>query len=261
MLDDPLVAVDVGNQRLKLGLFDAGSNRSLPSPIRVATADAQSGFSHLPFWLSPVELQNARWWIGSVQRGAATELLDWLHGARVQHRFLLTSRDLPLKVNVPNPDRVGIDRLLDAVAANVLRPAGRPAIIVDQGTAITVDLVDAEGAFRGGAILAGRQTTARALHEFTDLLPLIDADEVDRPSPLGTSTVEAMRAGLYWGTVGAVRELMKEIASLSEAPPVVYVTGGGGEPLARGLGGEAEYVPHLTLGGIALAAEFVTRDS
>ena len=97
---------------------------------------------------------------------------------------------------------VGIDRLVDAVAVNRLREPGRAAVIVDVGTAITVDLVAADGAFLGGSILPGLAMSARAMHEFTDLLPLVDVSELSEPPPaLGTATEEAMRSGLFWGTV------------------------------------------------------------
>ena len=96
----------------------------------------------------------------------------------------------------------GIDRLVDAVAANRLRKSHRPAAIVDVGTAITVDLVAADGAFLGGSILPGIALSARALHEFTDLLPLVDVGELVEPPPaLGTDTEAAMRSGLFWGAM------------------------------------------------------------
>jgi type III pantothenate kinase len=105
---------------------------------------------------------------------------------------------------------VGIDRLLDAVAANRLRHPAAPAVVVDVGTAITVDLVAADGSFQGGAILPGIAMSARALHAFTDLLPLVDVRELSSPPPpLGTSTVAALQSGLFWGAVGAIRQLLE----------------------------------------------------
>ena len=78
--------------------------------------------------------------------------------------MLLTSGDLPLVVKLPRPDMVGVDRLLDALAANRLRTPGRPAVVVDVGSAITVDLVDADGAFLGGAILPEHGWRSKCMH-------------------------------------------------------------------------------------------------
>ena len=166
--------------------------------------------------------------------------------------MLLTSGDLPLTVKLPRPDMVGVDRLLDGLAANRLRTPGRPAVVVDVGLAITVDLLDADGAFLGGAILPGIAMSARALHEFTDLLPQIDMAELAEPPPaLGTATVAAMRSGLFWGAVGAVRQLVEQLTGNSDAE--VFLTGGAGPVVAQLMGTAARYVPHLTLAGIALA--------
>jgi type III pantothenate kinase len=149
---------------------------------------------------------------------------------------------------------VGVDRLLDAVAANALRPAGRAAVVIDIGTAITVDLVTADGAFQGGAILPGMTTSARALHEFTDMLPLVD--ELDAPPPpVGKATVEAMRSGLFWGVIGAVRELIARYSESLDVPPCVFVGGGGSRVVAGLLGPDVIHEPDLALTGIALAAQ------
>jgi type III pantothenate kinase len=150
---------------------------------------------------------------------------------------------------------VGIDRLLDGVAANRLRDPDRPAVVVDVGSAITVDLVSREGAFLGGAISPGIAMSARALHEFTDLLPLIDMSELTLPPPaLGTSTVSAMRSGLFWGAVGAIRQLIECLTADAASEPEVFLSGGAGPAVASLLGKPARHVPHLTLGGIALVA-------
>ena len=79
--------------------------------------------------------------------------------------------------------------------------------------------------------------SARALHEFTDLLPLIETEELDEPPPaLGRCTKEAMRSGLYWGAVGAVRELIAELGRHAGAEPEVFLTGGAGRAVAELLG-------------------------
>src|SRR6185312_8188631 len=104
---------------------------------------------------------------------------------------------LPLRVLVQQLDHVGIDRLLDAVAANSRRPAGVPAIIIDAGSAVTVDLVDEAGAFTGGAILPGLRLMAKALHDYTALLPLVDPPTQAPPLP-GTATIPAIESGIFW---------------------------------------------------------------
>jgi type III pantothenate kinase len=149
---------------------------------------------------------------------------------------------------------VGVDRLVDAVAVNHLRDAKRSAVIVDVGSAITVDLVSADGFFLGGAILPGLQMSARAMHEFTDLLPLIDMSELTSPPPaLGTDTLSAMESGLFWGAVGAIRQLTERLAGVAGSPQV-FLTGGAAEAVVELLGPDAHYVSNLTLAGIALSA-------
>ena len=153
----PLIAVDIGNNRIKFGWFDAGTGHELPQPSRTLQLHGQS-----TEWDRVGELvgqdgpEGVPWWIGSVNRPAATQLLDWLRDAdRHPQITMLAAGDLPLAVGVDRPDMVGIDRLLDAVGANHLRRPTRPAVVVDVGSAITVDLVSEDGVFLGGSILPG----------------------------------------------------------------------------------------------------------
>lgn len=278
------IAVDIGNARIKLGLFRSCCATEIPEPIRVLPllGDVPS-LDEITPWLADIPRPDGadipacpeecgrqdrqeclphlthHWWIASVNRPAATRLIDWLGEHRPNDRItLLAAGDLPLQVRLERPDMVGIDRLVDAVAVNQLRDAHRPAVIVDVGTAITVDLVSADGAFRGGAILPGIQMSARALHEFTDLLPLLDMSDLTAPpSALGTNTVAAMESGLFWGAVGAVRQLTEELCNATGGnqthQPQVFLTGGAGASVAELLGPDARYVPNLTLAGIALS--------
>ena len=252
------MAVDIGNARLKLGLFATDPAAGLPEPLAsLQVAGTEPDLERIGPWLSEAAPADASWWIGSVNRPTATRLIDWLRRERPADRVtLLAAGDLPLAVAVERPDMVGIDRLLDAVAANRLRRPGHPAIVVDVGTAITVDLVSPDGAFLGGAILPGIGMSARAFHQFTDLLPQIEMCELESPPPpLGTSTVPAMQSGLFWGAVGGIRQLVERLAAEVTGPPEVFLTGGAGPAVADLLGQSARHVPHLTLAGIALAAE------
>ncbi len=268
----PFVAVDIGNTNLKFGLFQQDGAKAAPLPLpRSTTSLLPGGLDELVNWLRPLAAPQVSWLIGSVQRAFCTRLLDWLreHGA-ADRITLLTSRDLPLKYDLPRPDMVGIDRLLGAVAANRLRDQARAAVVVDLGTAVTVDWVSAGGAFGGGAILPGIGMSARALHEFTDLLPQIEMGELsDPPLPLGKATESAMCSGLFWGAIGGVKELLARMGMLppgkqggpGELPaPQVFLTGGAAPSVAHLLTEDATYVPHLVLQGIAVTAGERMRD-
>lgn len=251
----PLVAVDIGNNRAKFGLF-AKEAQPFPEPEKTCVVSAKEDVGALVSWLADVG-KPVSWWIASVNRPTATRLIEWLRDNRPGERLvLLAAGDLPLAVALPRPDMVGIDRLVDAVAANRLRRPDRPAIVVDLGTAITVDAVSAEGVFQGGAILPGMEMSARALHLFTDLLPLVEVGNREAlPDVLGTNTVAAIESGLFWGTVGAIRELSRGLAASSPAGADLFLTGGAANLVAAVLGPAARYEPHLTLAGIALTAQ------
>jgi type III pantothenate kinase len=254
----PFVAADVGNHRIKLGLFESGSQPGAPEPGRwLAIDDDDRELDRITDWLAAAATESVSWWIASVNRPTAGRLIDYLRAARPDDRVvLLAADDLPLTVALERPDMVGIDRLIDAVAANHLRDPGRPAIIVDLGSAITVDLISHEGAFLGGVIMPGIAMSARALHEFTDLLPQIEMSELTTPPPpLGDSTVPAMRSGLFWGAVGGIRQLIELLGDQTTGQPDVFLSGGAGPAVAQLLGRTVRHVPHLTLAGIALTAQ------
>jgi type III pantothenate kinase len=256
---DAMIAVDIGNMRAKFGLFEGPAGEGLPAPVRTMEISFhERDLDELLPWLNPYSPAQVTWWIGSVNRPGTFRLLDWLasQGAAETPR-LLAHTDVPLQVSLPKPELVGIDRLLNAVAANRLRALGEAAIVVDLGSAITVDRVSRDGSFAGGAILPGIGMAARALHEFTDLLPLLDVREFhEAPAGLGTSTVEALESGLFWGAVGGIRELVGQLSSIEDRrPPTIFLTGGGAATIAEHLSLNAKHIPHLTLSGIAVAAQ------
>ncbi len=250
-----LVTVDVGNTRLKLGVFDLPFEGSLPHPrATISLGQAWEPAEIDAFLGEPPAAYE--WSIASVNKPGRERLVAWLAARGVQSVRRLDFGDLPLVVEVLHPEKVGADRLVNAVAVNRLRMHGTPAIIIDMGTALTIDVLSAEGAFIGGAILLGVATSARALHEFTDALPLIEVTAIPPPA-LGRSTVEAMTSGLYWGAVGAVRELVAKLTEeVGEAE--IYLTGGAGTLFASVLAEQErrppQFIPHLTLAGIAIAA-------
>lgn len=257
------LAIDVGNTRVKLGLFGYPESRrhgELP-----ACAERTTRLSHEPM---PWELL-ARWmsersdWrlpviAGSSPQGVERLIAAWPSTLGPPPRTVANTEHFPLAIRVDEPRRVGIDRLLNAVAVNELRRSDCSAVIVDSGTATTVDVVSADGAFEGGAILPGLALSAKALHEYTALLPLVSVPELDEktPEPLGRNTRAAICSGLFWGQLGAVKEL---IARQAPADVDIFVTGGGGALLASHLP-NARFEPHLPLQGLVLIAEMDDLD-
>jgi type III pantothenate kinase len=157
------------------------------------------------------------------------------------------------------PDRGGADRLLAAVAASALREPSRAAIVIDAGSAVTVDLVNHEGVFQGGVIWPGRAMMTQALAGNTDALPLITSPLEEEPPPIvGHSTDKAIRSGLFWGNVGAVREFVTQIKRALPHEPDVFVTGGDAAQLARYACPEARRVADLVLAGTVLTARSIT---
>jgi type III pantothenate kinase len=261
----PLIAVDVGNSRVKFARFDEppplANRATLPVPAASLDVDPRVAPGSADPWddLTPLvgdrPYDDFTWHIGSVQRQTSARLVERLRDCGATRVVLLAARDLPLYVSLPRPDMVGIDRLLGAVAANQLRSLTRPAVVVDLGSAITVDLVSADGAFQGGAILPGIGMSARAMHHFTDLLPLIEMQTLaDPPAAVGTGTVAAMTSGLFWGAVGGVRQLVELMGREAGGEPEVFLTGGAAPSVASLLPNGTRFEANLVPAGIALAA-------
>lgn len=129
---------------------------------------------------------------------------------------------LPVDVRVDAGTGVGPDRLVNTVAGYDL--FGGDLILVDFGTATTFDVVDADGAYVGGAIAPGVNLSLQALHEAAAALPHVDIAKPQRV--VGTNTVACMQSGVFWGYVGLVREICNRIKAERARPMKVIATGG-----------------------------------
>ena len=267
-LGDAVLLADVGNSRIKLAVvsdegIDAAdvAGRRLPTVTQRLDLDSH-GFrpDNLENWLNQAAPTTAVVLVASVHDAAAarleaaiTELTATRHRSLRQRRIV--HGDLPLEIMVAEPHRVGIDRLAAAAAAGLVRRPGRGVIIVDCGTAATVDLVSASGAFLGGAILPGPALMARALAEGTSLLPAVAALEQETPPVMpGRSTQDAIAAGIGWGIRGAIARLVEEARASIGVEADVILTGGWRGVVRDALPGAIE-MPELVLAGIALAAD------
>lgn len=273
-----LLAIDVGNSQVKFGWFApeaACGSESKPSELAITLPQlpqpeetltvSHRGLSRDQFvaqvndWLDRLPTAEPRRFLASVHAGAAQVVSALLLQRSSGELHELTAAELPLEVRVDEPAKVGIDRLLGAVAANQLRERNRPAVVVSLGTACTVNLIAADGAFEGGAILPGLGISAAALHEGTSALPMLSAEMIDPPADaIGKSTQGAISSGLVWGVVGAATELIDRMTRSFEKPPQVFLTGGDATRLAGkliGPEGPARPLPNMVLAGIQIAAE------
>ena len=164
---------------------------------------------------------------------------------------LFAKRDFPLGVvlAVDNPDVVGVDRIRNVKAAYAR--AKKAVAAVDLGTAVSISVADDGGCFVGGAILPGAGLGLRALAENTAFLPPVAFEAPE--SPLGRDTASAMRSGVFYGTLGAVREIVARIGLVLDRDLAVFLTGGDAALLASAAPKDWIVVPALTLEGLRLA--------
>jgi type III pantothenate kinase len=238
----------VGNSRIKWGRCAPGrvaATASLP-PEDPAAWQRQADAWGLP--------RPATWVVTGVHPARGQALAGWLQARGDRVHLWTDVGALPLRIALERPDQVGIDRLLNGVAGLTKRMPGEPVVIVDAGSAVTVDWLDAAGAFQGGAIFPGFRLMAQALHSYTALLPLI---EIKDPEPVlpGADTFKAMEAGIFWAVVGGVRLMIERLARLDRTPPRVFLTGGNGPALSSFLDRPNHVWSAMTLEGVRIAAE------
>lgn len=208
---------------------------------------------------SEISVQEIR--IASVNRNALDSLLKSIERYASAFQIsivprIVDYRDVGNEVAVDYPQKVGIDRVLAARAAVERTVPGVPVIVVQAGTALTVDWVDHRGHFQGGAILPGVGLALQYLAAGTDQLPWLPTDSIDRlPRLPGKNTEEAIAAGVHASLVGGVRYLVdryrQEIGGRTTVP--VVISGGDGRLVREHIAEPAAYVEDLVLIGLALS--------
>lgn len=244
---------DVGNSRLKWGRC---SPERVEQAVSLPLDRPEAWAAQFREWNVPA---GAFWLIAAVNPEPLQLLATYLAKRDQQVETTTDYEQLPVTVDVEQPERVGLDRLLDAVGLLAQQDLTYPVIVIDAGSAVTIDLVDAGPIFRGGAILPGLRLMAEALHRYTAKLPLIEICE-RLPATPGRSTEAAMTSGIHAAVIGAVLYLCRQYV-VKQTKASVVLTGGDARVLAPGLGSALDEMgmslrtwPWLTLEGLRVAA-------
>ncbi len=291
----PRVVVDIGNSGLRAAIV--GTSATLPNAIpelesvhRLHWSSTQSGDHHLQhrdhdtgtrvpsdpnspeIFRGLIEaltvggngskaLQDSAWtWhVASVFEEAQQQLTSVIQADRPHDRIQIVNHsDIPMKTGVSEPTKLGIDRLLAAFGACVQAGNVGPVIVVQMGTAITVDWVNHNKIMEGGIIFAGRRLALDALHAGTSKLPPIqDRHLVEAAMDLPASnTIAAMLSGVSHSLIGGVRYAVERYRNIDDPNEVpVIVTGGDSRWLLPYLQPPAYQIDDLVLKTLAMLTD------
>jgi len=264
-----LLVIDAGNTNIVFAVHDGAAWRGI---WRIGTDTRRTSDEYAVWLLALLELSGLeraevnRAVIGTVVPTALYHLRrlcrDWF---LVDPLLASAELDWGFAIHMDNPSEVGVDRLVNGLAAH--QKYGGPLIIIDFGTATTFDVVDAEGGYSGGVIAPGISLSVEALHMAAARLPRIS---VGRPQAvIGRNTNVAMRSGIYWGYIGLIEGLTARIknefratmagagvleAGMPGAEMKVVATGGLAPLFSEGTEIIERIDPELTLDGLRLLA-------
>lgn len=255
-----LLGVDIGNTQVVCGLFGEGD---LVSSFRLSSCSKRTADEYGLSMVRLVELKIGAE-IGAVDSiicSVVPPLTDKVETALERYFGRVPTVVGPdysrLGINViyDNSEDVGPDRIVNALAAREV--FGAPVVVVDFGTATTLDLVNADGDYAGGSIMPGLALAAKTLVE--SAARLVPVEYKAPPSAVGKSTVDSIRSGLIYGTVSAVNGMVERFWTEIGGRCPVVATGG----LAKYVAELSEYIetvdPELTLKGLWLAYKKLTK--
>ena len=251
-----LLAIDVGNTNIVLGIFD---EQILCQSWRLATLRERTGdelrvlVSRLfeERGLDPSQVSGVV--LSSVVPPITATVTEMVREAFRQETLIIDATNTGLPIRYHAPEDVGADRLVNGAAAlEEYGGEGRPIIVVDFGTATTFDVISEAGEYLGGVICPGVEISADALFQRAARLPRVDVRRPDQV--IGTSTMASIRSGLYFGYVAMVEGLVARVRDQigGDQRAVCVATGG----LAGTIAGETTAIDHvnldLTLQGLRL---------
>lgn len=241
-----MLLVDIGNSRLKWRLV---------RPEGVTTgvfSHQEQSLESAPCWAALMPAETV--WLASV---ASVERLQALTAFLQEQRQVLVfrARAEPMQAGLHNGyrayEQLGVDRWLAMLAA--WRECRSRCLVIDAGTALTVDLISAQGQHEGGHIVPGLQMQQQSLLKSTAQVRFAAGPGAFQTGP-GRDTGAAVRNGVQAMLIGYLRHLVQEAWASSADAPILFVTGGDAESLATALNLPANIRPHLVLDGLGLYA-------
>jgi type III pantothenate kinase len=243
-----LLAVAVGNTRIRWGVFE-GNELVEAHSLLVKEVNTLGSV------LSPMALE-AELAVMSSVNDAVTNTAERVLDGVLECEIARINRDVgvPLRHTLDEPVTVGADRVLCALAA--WERTHQACVVIDAGTAITVDLVDGKGVFQGGAILPGGAMMLAAMKAGTAQLPAVEWPPAQLPKEaIGHNTADAMVLGVLGAARGAIRHLVEQYSELYGGYPQVVATGGDAALFFEDDGLVEHIIPDLQLIGIRISIE------
>jgi len=249
-------AISIGNSTIRFGRLGEGELEDVGS---CPAGDPAAVVAAIEPWFAEIERGERAVVVASVNRPAFEALRPML-AERIGGDLVEMEKDLaaPIGRGLDPESLVGVDRLL--AAAGAWDEIKQACIVIDAGTAVTVDFVDGEGVFQGGAIMPGLRAMLRTLADSTDLLPDLEFAAIEG-DPWGRNTVDAMRRGVHGAVTGGVWKLVERYALAYGGFPLVVATGGDAPTLFQDDELVSRVVPDLVLKGMALAWKTATEDA
>ena len=249
-----IIAIDIGNSNVTVALFVEDSEkftRSLPGEaVKELSELLVSAWEEVPFVKSKKVKKRDGVIVVSSVKPEWTDTVRNIFKEKLDEKILLIGKDIPLPIEmgVDNASEVGTDRVVSAAAAfAVVEDA---VVVADFGTAVTIDLVDEDGVFLGGAICPGFDLSAEVLNKQTAKLPKV---EIAKPkNPIGTNTQEAINCGLYYSAIGLLETITRVYAEQIGKWPQVVVTGGAAKIIKDNCDFVDSWVSELAVKGVVL---------
>jgi len=252
-----LLAVDIGNTNIVVGIF---SGKKLIAHFRLSSAPNMT-VDEAGLLVCQLFRHHTSADLDKTKRVAICSVVPHLTGVfeEMSHRYFsvkpltISSRiKLPFKIDYTDPTEVGADRLANVAGGHAR--LGKAMIVVDIGTATTFDIISQSGDYLGGVIAPGPQTAGANLAQKAARLFEVRIEKPDRV--IGKMTAQAIKSGLYYGTIGMIDNILEAIfKELKNNWPVV-ATGGEAVIYAPDSKYISEIIPELTLEGIRIIADY-----